>query len=176
MIFQEGNLLPWRTSASNLNLGLEILKNGKDRMTPDEMLKNVGLTSFSKIKPAKLSGGMRQRISLGASLITAPRILLMDEPFASLDALTKEKMWMFVEELKIRGLISTAILITHQIEEAVVLSDTVYVFTGRPASVSEIVKIPLPRPRMGKEGIINNEFFDIANIIRTAIRRWENEK
>jgi len=175
MIFQEGNLLPWRTSSSNLNLGLEILQNGKVRMTPDEMLVNVGLSNFSKVKPAKLSGGMRQRISLGASLITAPRILLMDEPFASLDALTKEKMWMFVEDLKIQSLISTAILVTHQIEEAVVLSNKVCIFTGRPASVREIVEISLPMPRMGKEGILNSEFFDIANKIRSVIKRWENE-
>lgn len=175
MIFQEGNLLPWRTSFSNLKLGLEILKNGKIRMTPNAMLMNIGLTNFSKVKPAKLSGGMRQRVSLGASLITSPKILLMDEPFAALDALTKEKMWMFVEGLKNQQLITTAIIVTHQIEEAVVLSNKVFIFTGRPASIREVVDVPLPTPRMGKEGIADSEFFEIANKIRSSIRRWENE-
>ncbi len=176
MISQEGNLLPWRNSFLNLNLGLEILStNGKPRMSPHEMLGNIGLANFAKVKPAKLSGGMRQRVSLGASLITSPKILLMDEPFAALDALTKEKMWMFVEDLKSKGLISTAIIVTHQIEEAVVLSDKVYIFTGRPSSIADVVEVSLPKPRMGKCGYLDSKFFDIANEVRSIIRRRENE-
>jgi NitT/TauT family transport system ATP-binding protein len=175
MIFQEGNLLPWRNSFSNLKLGLEILRNGKHGMSPNEMLDKIGLANFAKIKPAKLSGGMRQRVSLGASLITSPKILLMDEPFAALDALTKERMWMFVEELKSKGLISTAIIVTHQIEEAVVLSDKVYIFTGRPSSIIDMVEVSLPKPRMGKSGYLDPDFFDIANEVRSIIRRQENE-
>ena len=147
-VFQQDRLLPWRTVAANTVLGPEI--RGQDAATAREraaaFIRLVGLGGFEKHYPHELSGGMRQRVNLARALTVEPEVLLLDEPFASLDAQTREIMQdelmrIWAETKK------TAVFVTHQIEEAVYLSDRVLVFTVRPGRLKEEVVIDLPRPR-----------------------------
>jgi NitT/TauT family transport system ATP-binding protein len=147
-VFQQDRLLPWRTVAANTILGPEI--RGGDRAAATQRaadyLKLVGLGGFEKHYPHELSGGMRQRVNLARALTVEPEVLLLDEPFASLDAQTREIMQS--ELLRIWAETKkTAVFVTHQIEEAVYLSDRVLVFTVRPGRLKEEVVIDLPRPR-----------------------------
>lgn len=147
-VFQDSSLLPWRTVTDNIILGLEIQGADKKvaREKAQEFIDLVGLKGFETHYPYELSGGMQQRVNLARALIVDPEILLMDEPFASLDAQTREimqsellKMWVQAKK--------TVIFVTHQIEEAIYLADRVVVFSARPTRVREIVKIQIPRPR-----------------------------
>jgi NitT/TauT family transport system ATP-binding protein len=147
-VFQDSSLLPWRTVTDNIILGLEIQGVDKKaaREKAQEYIDLVGLKGFANHYPYELSGGMQQRVNLARALIVDPEILLMDEPFASLDAQTREimqsellKMWVQTKK--------TVVFVTHQIEEAIYLADRVIVFSARPTRVREIVKIGIPRPR-----------------------------
>jgi NitT/TauT family transport system ATP-binding protein len=147
-VFQQDSLLPWRSVADNTVLGPEI--QGKAlvpaRRLAADFLRLVGLSGFPKHYPHELSGGMRQRVNLARALTAAPDVLLMDEPFASLDAQTREIMQF--ELLRVWSEAKkTVIFVTHQIDEAVYLSDRVLVFTVRPGRLKEEVAIDLPRPR-----------------------------
>jgi NitT/TauT family transport system ATP-binding protein len=147
-VFQDSSLLLWRTVVDNVILGLELQGVGKKeaRTKAQQYIALVGLKGFEQHYPHELSGGMQQRVNLARALIVDPEILLMDEPFASLDAQTREIMQ--AELLKMwRQTRKTVIFVTHQIEEAVYLSDRVVVFSARPAKIREIVKVGLPRPR-----------------------------
>jgi NitT/TauT family transport system ATP-binding protein len=149
VVFQSPSLLPWRTVYDNVMYGLEL--QGKRRTpqaqkTVDDLIRLVGLSGFEKAFPSELSGGMQQRCNLARALAVDPEILLLDEPFAALDAQTRE--FMQAELLRIwESSHKTALFITHQIDEAVYLSDRVIVFTSRPGTVRRIVNIDLPRPR-----------------------------
>jgi len=148
LVFQQDRLLPWRTVLANVVFGPEIQRrNGKaERERAARYVDLVGLRGFEKHYPHELSGGMRQRVNLARALNAEPEVLLLDEPFASLDAQTREIMQ--AELLRITDETrKTAIFVTHQIEEAVYLSDRVLVFTVRPGRLKEEVKIDLPRPR-----------------------------
>jgi NitT/TauT family transport system ATP-binding protein len=152
MMFQTANLLPWRNVEQNLKLGIETLPSPPDNLQGrlDGMLETIGLTQFRKHYPHELSGGMRQRVALGQALIRDPEILLMDEPFGALDALTRDRL--NVELLRIwQKQRKTVLLVTHSIVEAAFLSDRVIVLSDRPAQVVEEVTIDLPRPRQPKE-------------------------
>jgi len=147
-VFQQDSLLPWRTVLDNTVLGPEI--QGKDmsaaRKLAGDLLRLVGLEGFARYYPHELSGGMRQRVNLARALTVGPEVLLMDEPFASLDAQTREIMQS--ELLRIwRETRKTVVFVTHQIDEAVYLSDRVLVFTVRPGRIKEEVRVDLPRPR-----------------------------
>ena len=152
MVFQEFGLLPWRTVASNVIFPLE-LKASPRKMTKekrdevaDHYLKLVGLDGFGPRYPHQLSGGMKQRVGIARAFATGAEILLMDEPFAAVDAQTRDIMGL--ELLRIWGEErKTVIFVTHSIEEAVYLADRVVVFTQRPSRILEIVDIPLPHPR-----------------------------
>jgi NitT/TauT family transport system ATP-binding protein len=148
MVFQEAVLLPWRTVLQNVMLPVEVggldRKRGRDRAM--ELLDMVGLAGFENRYPNELSGGMQQRASIARALLTDPALLLMDEPFGALDALTRETMTVELERIwSETG--KTIIFVTHSISEAVLLSDRVFAMSARPARVQEIVDIDLPRPR-----------------------------
>jgi NitT/TauT family transport system ATP-binding protein len=147
-VFQQDGLLPWRTVMANTVFGPEL--QGRDRVesetTAQRFLRMVGLAQFPRHYPHELSGGMRQRVNLARALTVGADILLMDEPFAALDAQTREIMQ--AELLRIwRETERTVLLVTHQIDEAVFLSDRVLVFTTRPGRLKDEVRIDLPRPR-----------------------------
>jgi NitT/TauT family transport system ATP-binding protein len=147
-VFQHDGLYPWRTIIKNVTFGLE-LRNVPAKVATERaqaMLDLVGLTGFERHYPRELSGGMRQRVNLARALAIDPTTLLMDEPFAALDALTREHMQQ--ELIRIASQTrKTVILITHQIDEAVLLADRVAVLHGKPAQISNIVPIDLPKPR-----------------------------
>jgi NitT/TauT family transport system ATP-binding protein len=148
MVFQEFGLLPWRTVENNIELGLELKKvsRAKRRAIADRLVTLVGLAGFEKHYPHELSGGMKQRVGLARALATEPDVLLMDEPFAALDAQTRDLMQ--VELLRIwREAKKTVLFVTHQIDEAIYLSDRVIVMSKRPGRAKKIFPIELPRPR-----------------------------
>jgi NitT/TauT family transport system ATP-binding protein len=147
-VFQSDALQPWRTVWNNAAIGLEIQHRlgEAERERLRGLLELVGLKGFEKYYPRQLSGGMRQRVNLARALAVGPEVLLMDEPFAALDAQTREIMQ--TELLRIwTQARSTVLFITHQIEEAVYLSDRVLVFGRRPGIVQEDIRIELERPR-----------------------------
>jgi NitT/TauT family transport system ATP-binding protein len=147
-VFQTDNLLPWRTVYANAVIGREVAgKVGRaERQHTIELLKLVGLEGFENYHPRQLSGGMRQRVNLARALAIDPEILLMDEPFSSLDAQTREIMQTELMRIWEKGR-KTVLFVTHQIDEAVFLSDRVFVFARRPGRLRENVAIALARPR-----------------------------
>jgi NitT/TauT family transport system ATP-binding protein len=149
MVFQQASLLPWRTVLGNVVYGLELqgrLPRAEARARAQAFIDLVGLQGFESSYPLELSGGMQQRVNLARALATDPDMLLLDEPFASLDAQTRE--FMQLELLKIWAQTSkTALFVTHDIKEAIYLADRVVVFTARPARVKQVLDIDLPRPR-----------------------------
>jgi NitT/TauT family transport system ATP-binding protein len=147
-VFQNDSLLPWRTVLNNALVGLEISGRvgATERQRTLELLNLVGLSGFENYYPRQLSGGMRQRVNLARALAIDPEVLLMDEPFAALDAQTREIMQTELLRIWEQGR-KTVLFVTHQIDEAVFLADRVLVFARRPGRLQEDVKIELPRPR-----------------------------
>ncbi len=147
-VFQNDSLLPWRTVLANALIGPEVAGQvtAKERQRTLDLLKLVGLSGFERYFPRQLSGGMRQRVNLARALAIDPEVLLMDEPFAALDAQTREIMQTELLRIWEQGR-KTVLFVTHQIDEAVFLSDRVLVFARRPGRVQETVEIKLPRPR-----------------------------
>jgi NitT/TauT family transport system ATP-binding protein len=158
MVFQEESTFPWRTVIENVAFPLEIagVKKAKRIERARHFIALVGLTGFENRYPTELSGGMRQRVAIARTLASEPKILLMDEPFASLDEQTRlllgDKVLQIQQELQ-----QTTLLITHNITEAVQLSDRILVMTYRPGRVKRIVEIDLPRPR--SSDIVSSEAF-----------------
>ncbi|MES1022567.1 ABC transporter ATP-binding protein [Gloeocapsa sp. BRSZ] len=176
--FQNPVLLPWRNTLKNVLLPLEVVqpykREYKQRLPEykrmaQELLATVGLQDFQQQLPWQLSGGMRQRASLCRALIHQPEILLLDEPFGALDAFTREEMWVMLQNLWMR-VKCVGILITHDLREAVFLSDTVYVMSPRPSSIIYQLKIDLPRPRT-LEMCLTDDFNHLFSDIRKHIRR-----
>ena len=149
MVFQQDSLFPWYTVARNVMYGLELQNQlGKDERhdRADALIDLVGLSGFADHYPHELSGGMRQRVNIARALAPDPKLLLLDEPFAALDAQTRE--FMQVELMKILARArKTALFVTHQIDEAIFLADRVAVFSARPARIKEIVAVDLPANR-----------------------------
>jgi len=148
IVFQEPLLLPWRTVLDNVLLPIEVHKLPIDRFRPRalELLELTALSAFANKYPQELSGGMQQRVSIARALVHDPTILLMDEPFGALDAMTREQMNLDLMRIW-AGSGKTILLITHSISEAVLLGDRVVVMSPRPGRISEVIDIDLPRPR-----------------------------
>lgn len=153
--FQNPVLLPWRTTLQNVLLPLEVVPTHKRQLKTHrtrykrmarELLATVGLEDFQNHYPQQLSGGMKQRVSLCRALIHQPELLLLDEPFAALDAFTREEMWELLQQLWNQSQ-CTSVLVTHNLREAIFLSDTIYVMGSRPSQIVHILKVDLPRPR-----------------------------
>ena len=167
MVFQEFGLLPWRTVRANVELGLELkgIPSTERSQRATELIKLVGLQGFERHYPHELSGGMKQRVGLARALATEPEVLLMDEPFAVLDAQTRDLMQ--AELLQIWGRTKkTVLFVTHSIEEAAYLSDRVIVMTARPGRTKDVLKIQLARSR-DYEMRLTAEFNEIKS------RIWE---
>jgi NitT/TauT family transport system ATP-binding protein len=149
VVFQHSSLLPWRTIVGNIRYGMEMQKRFDEatiRERAERFLKMVGLVGFERHYPRELSGGMQQRVNLARALAADPKVLLMDEPFAALDAQTRE--FMQAELLKIWSQArKTVLFITHQINEAVYLADRVVVMSARPGRVKDVFRVPFDRPR-----------------------------
>jgi len=170
MVFQEFGLLPWRTVQANVELGLELKHVAASTRAERsaELIKLVGLKGFEQHYPHELSGGMKQRVGLARALATEPEVLLMDEPFAALDAQTRDLMQSELLQIWERTR-KTVLFVTHSIEEAAYLSDRVIVMTARPGRMKEVITIGLPRPR-DYEMRLTPEFNDIKSKIWEVLK------
>jgi NitT/TauT family transport system ATP-binding protein len=174
MVFQRTNLMPWRTLLENVLLPVEIATgrvSDEDRLRGQSMLRLVGLDGFEQHYPKQLSGGMAQRAVLARAFLQSPRLLLLDEPFGSLDALTRERMNGELLRLQSRQQ-QTILMVTHSISEAVFLADRVMILSARPGRLVAEVVVDLPRPRelalMGTP-----EFARLTQVVRTKIDQGE---
>ena len=169
IVFQKDNLMPWRTAYQNVKLPLEIegVRGNEAEQKVYELLQLVGLQGFEQSYPEQLSGGMAQRVAIARALVHKPSLLLLDEPFGALDALTRERLGL--ELLRIRQIMPvTVLLVTHSINEAVLLADKVLVMGGRPATITHQIESCLPRPRqLDMQG--TPVFQQCATAVRQAI-------
>lgn len=174
MVFQQSNLLPWRTVRENITLPLEInTKVQNKKAVADHFIKRVGLTGFEDELPDNLSGGMAQRTAIARVLAQNPEVLLLDEPFGQLDAITREQMGSELLHLWERDR-RTVLMVTHDVEEAVLLSDRVIVLTKRPGQIADTIQVPLPRPR-GDTERSNLILQKVADSLRHTLRSGLNE-
>ena len=166
VVFQGSVLLPWRTVLENVLLPAEVLglNMRASRKRASDLLEMVGLAGFENKRPAQLSGGMQQRASIARALLHDPKVLLMDEPFGALDAMTREQMNLELQRIWLESG-KTVIMITHSITEAIFLGDVVLVMTPRPGRLARSIDIDLPRPR-SMHAMGNPEFARIADEIR----------
>jgi NitT/TauT family transport system ATP-binding protein len=170
MVFQEFGLLPWRTVAGNVELGLELkgVESSVRHNRAMELINMAGLAGFESHYPHELSGGMKQRVGLARALATDPEVLLMDEPFAALDAQTRDLMQAELLQVWERTK-KTVIFVTHSIEEAAYLSDRVVVMSARPGRTKTSIRINLPRPR-DYEMRLSAKFNEIKAEIWSALK------
>ena len=148
MVFQQANLMPWRTAIENILLPLELdgVSPEEARRRSQELIDLVGLQGFETAWPRDLSGGMAQRVAIARALVHDPDILLLDEPFGSLDALTRERMWTELSRIW-QARQKTVLMVTHSINEALFLADRILVLTQRPGRIKLDLPVDLPRPR-----------------------------
>ncbi|MFI9552973.1 ABC transporter ATP-binding protein [Nonomuraea endophytica] len=173
MLFQRPALLPWRTVLDNVLLPVEIFgwRRAEHRERARKLLDMTGLTGSEKRLPHELSGGMRQRVALCRSLIGNPRVMLMDEPFSALDALTREELSVELQRLHMENS-ATVVFVTHSIDEAVLLADRVAVLTPRPGRIREVVKVGIPRPRtLGRNANLADVARCSADLHELLVRR-----
>jgi NitT/TauT family transport system ATP-binding protein len=180
VVFQQYSLFPWKTVLGNVEFGLKLQGVGKEerQATARHLLGLAGLSAFEKFYPAQLSGGMKQRVGIIRALAAKPRILLMDEPFGALDTQTRAIMQQILTELWQKLGISV-LFVTHDIDEAIFLSDRVYVMSSRPGRIKETITIPLRRPRL-PEVVLTEEFLAIRARLRglisaESLRAFNNE-
>ncbi len=173
VVFQQANLLPWRTVLDNVRLPLELaaVPPEEQRARALALIGQVGLAGFEDAYPSELSGGMAQRVAIARALISRPEVLLLDEPFAALDALTRERL--SLDLLKVWSVTGqTILMVTHSISEAVLLADEVLVMSARPGRIVEKVAVTLPRPR-ALEMLYSPALGALAGRVRAAIEEGE---
>lgn len=177
IIFQDPTLLPWKSALDNVLFPVRVrdglVKHQRERAT--DLLEMVGLGDFIDKRPAELSGGMKQRVAICRALITDPDILLMDEPFSALDAITRDEMNVALAEIWDRCNNKTALFVTHSIREAVFLSDRILVMAGRPSRIVRDVTVPFDRPRSLSIGE-TPEFNRLCADLRAEIENAYGEK
>ena len=176
MVFQTSNLLPWRNLLQNIRFPFEIMRedHGEYRERIDDLIEITALKGFERHYPGELSGGMQQRASIVRALAYDPRVLLMDEPFGALDAFTRDEMNLMLLNIWEQSR-KTIVFVTHQIPEAVYLSDRVYVMTPRPGRNSKIYDIDLPRPRPLSVTAEPHFFEIVAEIKQTIFQDVQND-
>ena len=183
MAFQNPTLLPWRNTLLNTMLPLEIVQPHRRRLRRhrDEyvamaraLLASVGLEGFEDKQPWMLSGGMQQRASLCRALIHKPELLMLDEPFAALDAFTREELWSVLQDLWLERKF-TCILVTHDLREAAYLADVIFVMTARPGRITAVHRMDLPRPRT-LDMTFEPKFIEVVHGIRNQIALARNEE
>jgi NitT/TauT family transport system ATP-binding protein len=175
MVFQQGNLLPWRTALGNVEYGLEMrgVPRRERREQAQHYLTLVGLVGFENYLPVQLSGGMQQRVGLARALAIEPKMLLMDEPFAAVDAMTRETLQLELLRIwELRG--CTVLFITHDIGEAVFMGQRVVVMGAKPGTIAQDIAISLPQPRADE--MRNTPAFaevrgEVAHALRAAAQR-----
>jgi NitT/TauT family transport system ATP-binding protein len=175
LVFQEYALFPWRTTLQNIEMGPEIkgVDREKRRPTAMEYIKTFNLSGFENRYPRELSGGMKQRVAIARTLIMNPRVVLMDEPFGSLDSQTRNTLQEFL--LKIwekRG--ETILFVTHNVDEAVFLSDQIIVLSKRPARIIKVLEVEYPKPRDRTSEECNKIRRDVLRILEEEMRRKES--
>lgn len=171
VMFQDANLMPWRTVIDNIALPLELGGMARDQRyaQTQRLLPQLGLGDFADAFPNELSGGMAQRVALGRVLIQRPDVLLLDEPFGALDALTRERVSLDLIQLWEQER-ATVVMVTHDINEAILLADRVLVMSRRPGRIVADVPIPLPRPRTLDDTYLPASG-QLASQVRAAIER-----
>ena len=171
LVFQEYALFPWRTTLQNIEMGLEIKGVDKERRrsTAMEYIKTFNLSGFENRYPRELSGGMKQRVAIARTLIMNPRVVLMDEPFGSLDSQTRNALQEFLLGIweKRRD---TIIFVTHNVDEAVFLSDQIVVLSKRPARMVKVLEVGLPRPRDRTSQECNQIRRDVLKVLSEEIK------
>ena len=173
--FQQANLFPWLTIKENISFGLKARKIFKsNKATVEEFIELVGLKGFENSYPHQISGGMNQRASLARALVGHPKILLLDEPLGALDAFTRMNMQDEILRIK-KEHNMTMVMVTHDIDEAIYMSDYVVVMTSRPAKVEKIIKIELTQPRVRKQDVFVNYRNKILEILNFAGKLPEAE-
>jgi len=175
MVFQEYALFPWRTTLQNIEMGPEIKGVDKEerRSTAMDYIKMFDLSGFENRYPRELSGGMKQRVAIARTLIMNPRVVLMDEPFGSLDSQTRNALQEFLLRIWQKRA-DTIIFVTHNVDEAVFLSDEIVVFSKRPARIIKILKIEYPRPRDRTSEECNKIRRDVLKILEEEMGRKED--
>jgi NitT/TauT family transport system ATP-binding protein len=151
MVFQHFGLFPWKTVRSNVTYALRVQGRKPDPGRIDTLLDTLNLRAVANYYPAQLSGGMKQRVGIARALAVEPELLLLDEPFSAVDAITRETLQNEVLRIWDSGATTTAVLVTHDIDEAILMADRVIVIAGPPGHVSLEVPIDLPRPRSSSE-------------------------
>jgi len=176
VVFQGDAVFPWMTVAQNIGYGLRFMRLPKPdrKRIVEHLLELVGLEAFRNAYPKELSGGMKKRVDLARAYATDPEVLLMDEPFGALDAITKEKMQVDLMRLTTaeEGRSKTVLFVTHDLEEALFLADRIAVMTARPGTIQTVVEVPFPRPREASIRLLT-EFQEIRGHLRALLETRE---